>query len=168
DRGNAEIAQDLGAETDLAPFLDALGFGIRLLHSSDIDRHAPGAVAQKNKHPAAVFLERGKSLADAVAARDHVGDNIDAMQPCGNIAAIADLALDKGEVPDGIVGRDIGMAGERAARADDLKRANPLDDLFARLPMRDQIGDRNPLKAVLRGEGLDLPPGPDRALVPGG
>ena len=145
DRGDPEIAQDLGAETDFAPFPGALGLGIGLLHSGGIDRNTRCTVAQKDKHPAAVFLELREGLADAVAARDHIGDNIDPMQPCGNIAAIANVALDEGEMLHRIKRRDIGIAGKRTAGADDLKRLDALDDFFACLAMRDEIGDRNAL-----------------------
>ena len=47
------------------------------------------------------------------------------------------------------------------------KAGDPLDQLLARLPVGDEIGDRNALDLVLVGEGLDLRPDHHRAVVIG-
>src|ERR1700737_913836 len=52
DRGDAEIAQDLRANADLAPLLVAVGFGGCLL-GQRCYRNAGGAVAQIHQHAAA-------------------------------------------------------------------------------------------------------------------
>src|SRR2546430_10708214 len=56
DRGDAEIAQDLGADADLAPLPVAVGFGGSLLRQR-LNRNAGSAVAQVYQHAAAGFLE---------------------------------------------------------------------------------------------------------------
>ncbi len=50
------------------------------------------------------------------------------MEPCGNTAAIAYIALDKGEMLDRIIGPDIGIAAERAACPHDFKGVDPAVD----------------------------------------
>src|ERR1700716_3811502 len=56
DRGYAEIAQDLRADADLAPFLVAVRLRGGLLRQRR-DGNAGGAVAQVDQHAAAVLLE---------------------------------------------------------------------------------------------------------------
>ena len=52
--------------------------------------------------------------------------------------------------------RRIGVAGELADLALDREGAEPLDELLARLPVGDEVGDRDAAQPVLVGEGLDL------------
>src|SRR6185437_13224688 len=56
DRGDAEIAQDLRADTDLAPLPVAVGFGGFFLGKRR-DRNTGGAVAQVDEDAAAVLPE---------------------------------------------------------------------------------------------------------------
>ena len=106
-------------------------------------------------------------FSDHRAAGDHVGDDVDAVQPGRHIAPIPDLALDESEMLDRIIGRDIGIAGERPARAFDRKDIHPFDELFAFLTIGDELGDRQPPQPVLFGEVIDLRPGHDAAVVIG-
>ena len=57
---------------------------------------------------------------------------------------------------DRIERRAIGVALKLADRRLNWKAGDPLDQLLARLPVGDQVGDRNALDLVLVGEGLDL------------
>ena len=61
--------------------------------------------------------------------------------------------------------RHIGVAGELADLARDFELGDPGDELLARLAVGDQIGDRDALQRVLLGEGGDLRPAHDRAVV---
>ena len=72
--------------------------------------------------------------------------------------AVADAAMDEGHVIDRIERRHEGVAVERADLGFDGKFADALDQLVARLPVGDQVGDRDALQLVLarrrrRGRG---------------
>jgi len=58
----------------------------------------------------------------------------------------------------GVEGRAIGVSGHLADRRLDREARHPLDQILARLPIGDQLGDRDALEAVLGGESLDLRP----------
>ena len=89
------------------------------------------------------------------------------MQARRHVAAVADRAMHEGEMQDRIERRAIGVALELADRRLDRKARDPLDQLLARLPVGDEVGDRNALELVLVGEGLDLRPDHHRAVVVG-
>ncbi len=75
------------------------------------------------------------------------------------------IAEDKGVVMHLVERRHIGIAGEFADVARDLELGDPGDELFARLAIGDKIGDRDALQRVLFGEGRDLRPAHDAAVV---
>ncbi len=54
---------------------------------------------------------------------------------------------------------------QRADLALDREFADPLDQLLARLPVGDEVGDRDLRELVLLGEGRDLRPAHHRAVV---
>src|SRR5712692_6595522 len=76
DRGNAEVAQDLRTEPDLAPLALARrrrrGCQLAVRHRY---RHAGGPVAQIDEHAAAVLLEAGERAMDRLAVAEHVAQH---------------------------------------------------------------------------------------------
>ena len=128
-------------------------------------RHARGAVAQIDQHPLARRLEPVERGVDRLGAAEHVLDHVGAVQPGRHVAAVADIAVDKGVVMHLVERRHIGIAGELADLARDLELGDAGHELFARLAIGDQIGDRNALQRVLLGEGGDLRAAHDRAVV---
>ena len=89
------------------------------------------------------------------------------MQPRRHVAPVADAPMDEGEMQDRIEWRAIGVALKLADRRLDRKAGDPLDQFLARLPIGDEIGDRNALELVPVGERLDLRPDHDRPVVVG-
>ena len=102
---------------------------------------------------------------DRLGAAEHVLEHVGAVQPGRHIGAVADIAVDKGVMVHLVERGHIGIAGELADLARDLELGDPGHELFARLAVGDQIGDRNPLQRVLLGKGRDLRPAHDRAVV---
>jgi hypothetical protein len=70
-----------------------------------------------------------------------------------------------GHVMNGVERRHIGVAGQRADLALDLEFADAFDQLFARLPVRDQIGDGNLREFVPLCEICHPRPAHHRAVV---
>ena len=117
DRADAEILQDLRAETDLAPLPAARLAGRCLVRFRNSDhRHAGGAVAQHHQHAPALGLEALQRRAHGFGAAEHIEDEIGAMQPRRHCSAVADVAVDEGHVIERIERRQIGVAG-RACRS---------------------------------------------------
>ncbi len=87
------------------------------------------------------------------------------MQARRHVAAVADRSVHEGEMQDGIETRAIGVARQLADRRLDRKCRDAFDELFARLPVGDEISHRNALQFVPVGEGLDLRPDHDRAVA---
>ena len=73
----------------------------------------------------------------------------------------------KAKCRTGIEARAIRVAGQFADRRLDRKYRDPFDQFLARLPIGDEVGDGNVLEFMPVGEGLDLPPDHDRAVVIG-
>ena len=165
DRAHAEVLQDLRAESDLAPLTRARGFRRALLLRQRLHRHAGGAVAQHHDDAAADLLEARERRVDAFPAAEHVGDDVGAMQPRRHVRAVADAPVHQRHVINLVERRHEGIALERADRGLDRELADALDQLLARLPVGDQLVDRNLLELVLLGEGLDLRPAHHRAVV---
>ena len=89
------------------------------------------------------------------------------MQARRHLAAVADAPMNEGEMQDRIERRAIGVALQLADRRLNRKARDPLDQLLARLPIGDQVGDRNALDLVLVGERVDLRPDHHGAVVVG-
>ena len=89
------------------------------------------------------------------------------MQARRHVAAVADAPMHEGKMQDRIERGAIGVALKLADRRLDRKAGDPLDQLLARLPVGDHVGDRNALDLVLVGEGLDLRPDHHGAVVVG-
>ena len=130
-----------------------------------VGRHAGGAVAQEHQHATALLLEALERGMHRVGAAEHVADDVGAMQPRRHVLAVADAAVHEGHVLDGVERRDVGVTGQRADRALDREFADPLDQLIARLPVGDDVGDRNLLELVAFGERRDRRPAHDGAVV---
>src|SRR6266851_3101990 len=96
DRGDAEIAQDLGAEPDILPLPAPLHFGGGAVFGDRGGRHARGTVAQIDQDAAAFLLESAQRRMDRLGAAEHVLDDIAAVQPGRDILPVADLAVDTG------------------------------------------------------------------------
>ena len=167
---DAKIAQDLGAEADLAPWPRFAALRIRAAARPRMGHggHARRAVAQIDEDAAPGFLERREGLSNDLAARDDVGDDVGAVQARRHVSAVADLALDEGEML-----HRIETASRRRIRSSgplgaiDVKGLHALDEFFARLAIGDEIGDRDPLQFVLFGKACDLRAGHHRAVVIG-
>ena len=87
------------------------------------------------------------------------------MQPRGDIAAIADLAVHERHVVLWIEWRHEGEALQRPDRRGDRKFADALDELLARLAIGNEIGDRYAMQLVLLREIRDLRAAHHRAVV---
>ena len=94
-------------------------------------------------HAAALLLEALQRGMHRIGAAEHVADDVGAMQPRQHVLAVADAAMHERHVMDGVERRHVGVAGERADLALDREFADPLDQLLARLPVGDQVGDRD-------------------------
>src|SRR6266851_4585019 len=131
DRGDAEIAQDLGAEPDILPLPAAFQFGAGAVLGDRRGRHAGGAVAQIDEDAAPGLLEAAQRQVDGLGAAEHVLDHIAAMQPGRHVLAVADLAVDEGIVVHLVERRHIGIAVELAGLGLDLELCDPGDELLA-------------------------------------
>src|SRR5258707_1270935 len=69
DRGDAEIAEDLGADADLAPLPVAVGFGGPLLRQRR-NRNAGGAVPQVGERADRLAVELLQATAEIMAAKE--------------------------------------------------------------------------------------------------
>src|ERR1700742_1303479 len=101
DRGNAEIAQDLCTDPNLAPLPVAISFR-RLRLTYGLDRNTGGAIAHIYQHAAAGFLEMLQDDLHAFRTGEKVLDDIRLVQPCQNIPAVADAIIDKGGMCNGV------------------------------------------------------------------
>src|SRR5207302_10420890 len=81
DRGDPQIAQDLGAEPDILPLPAALQFGGGAVLGDGAGWNARGAVAQVDEDAATGLLEPAQRGMDRLGAAEHVLDDIGAMQP---------------------------------------------------------------------------------------
>src|SRR5437588_8758038 len=81
DRADPQIAQDLRAEPDLAPFPAAFELGGGGVFGDRGGRHPGGAVAQINEDAAARLLETAEGGVDRLGPAEHILDDIGAMQP---------------------------------------------------------------------------------------
>src|SRR5215471_16958802 len=75
------------------------------------------------------------------------------MQPRQHVLAVADAAVDKSHMLDGVERCHVGITRERADLALYREFADPLDQLVARLSVGDEIGDRDLLEFVELGKG---------------
>src|SRR6202165_823883 len=116
DRGDAEIAQDLRADTDLAPLLVAVGFrGIFLRQRRN--RNAGGAVAQIYQYAAAglpVMLEHDRHT---LRPGEDIPDDVGLVKPGQHVLAVADAIVDERHMRDGIEWRTVGITLQRPDRA---------------------------------------------------
>src|SRR5258708_21566983 len=106
DRGNAEIAQVLGADTDLAPLPVAVGFGGSLLRQRR-NRNAGGAVAQVYQHAAAGFFEMFEHGLHALRPGENVPDDIRLSKARHHVLAIAHAVTNERTLRDLIARRAI-------------------------------------------------------------
>src|SRR6478672_180526 len=116
DRCDAEIAEDLGADADLAPLPVAVGFGGSLLRQRR-NRNAGGAVAQIYQHAAAGLLEMLEHDLHALRPGESVPDDIRLVKARQHILAVANAVIDEGDMGDLIERRTIGVALQRPNRA---------------------------------------------------
>ena len=82
--------------------------------ADQIGRHTRRAVAQIDQYAAPSLLKGFQRRVDRHAAAENVADDVGAMQPRRNVAAIADLAGDQRKMLHRIEWRDEGVAGELA------------------------------------------------------
>src|SRR5712671_396298 len=132
DRGDAEIAQDLGADADLAPLPVAVGFGGSLLRQRR-NRNAGGAVPQVYQHAAAGLFEMFEHVLHALRPGESVPDDIRLVKARQHVLAVADAVIYERDVRDLIERRAIGVALQRPDRALRGEGRDPLDQLLARL-----------------------------------
>src|SRR5690606_927554 len=102
---------------------------------------------------------RAETLVDTPerpAFSEYVVDHVLAMEPREDVAPIADRPVNHGKVLYGIERGCVGNAAGRADGCVDTELRGPLDQSLPRLPVGDQVGDRNDLEIVLAGEGDDL------------
>src|ERR1700754_1377245 len=116
DRGDAEVAQDLRADADLAPLLVAVSLG-RFLLSNGCHRDARSAVAQIYQHAAAGFAKMLKRYMHALIAEENILDDIGLVEPGQHVLAVADALVDERDVVDRIERRAVGVTLQRPDRA---------------------------------------------------
>src|SRR5713101_5910082 len=109
DRGDAEVAQDLRTDADLAPLPVAIGFR-RTLFADRLDRNPGGAIAQIHQHAAAGILEMPQHDLHPRLAGEEVFYDIGLVQPRQHILAVANAVIDERDVRDFIERRTIGIA----------------------------------------------------------
>ena len=63
------------------------------------------------------------------------------MQTRGDIAAVADFALNESKVMHRLIGRRIGITSQRAARPIDREQLYTLDEFFPLLAVGDELRD---------------------------
>src|SRR2546429_4829676 len=129
DRGDAEIAQDLGADADLAPLPVAVGFGGSLLRQR-LNRNAGSAVAQVYQHAAAGFLEGFEHGLNALRPGEDILDDIRLVKARQHVLAVADAIVDERDGPDLSERRATGETRSRPAQAFRPDGADPLDQLL--------------------------------------
>src|SRR5947207_13389351 len=148
-----EIAQDLGAETDIAPDLLAQCGAAGLLAAHFLSgRHAGGAFAQIDEDAAAFAPEDIIDRVEHMRTAEDIGDDILAMEPHRDVPAAADVAEDEGQMLDAVERRRIGEATRFADRRVDVELALLIDEALACLAIGDEIGDRDDLEPVLARE----------------
>ena len=89
------------------------------------------------------------------------------MQSRRHVASVADRAQNEGEVLHAVERRHIGVADHFPGLCLDRERRDAFDELFARLPKGDKIGNRHEFEVVRAREFLDLASGHHRAVVIG-
>src|SRR5262245_2939178 len=164
DRGDAQILENLGAKPDLAPLPRARDLGAGRARLRDGMRgHTRRPVAQKDDDAATFLLEALQRGVDRSSAAKYVADDVGAMQPRQYVLAVTDAAVDEGHVLDRIERCHVGVACECSDLALHRKFADALDQLVARLPVGNEIGDRDLLslwrsaKAVTPGPRITVP-----------
>ncbi len=148
DRGHAQILQDLRAEAHVEPLPLAGLFGVSVARPHHIGGHARRAVAQIDQHAAALAGEARQRLLDRRRAAHHVGEMSARCSRAGTSRPSPIAPSTKGEMLHAVEGRDIGVAGQRPRGSFDRKGRHALHQLFARLPVGDEIGDRDHLELV--------------------
>src|SRR6185437_14568846 len=83
-------------------------------------------------------------------------DDVWLVKPREDVLAIPYLAIDKRQMVNRIKRRAVGVTLKGADRTIDREGRYPLDQLFAGLPMRNQVRDRHVLQVILLGESYDL------------
>src|SRR6478672_12638370 len=106
DRSDAEVAQDLGADPDLAPLPVAVGFG-GSLRRQWCHRNTGGAVAQVYQHAAAGLLEVFEHGLHALRPSEDIPDDIRLVKARQHFLAVADAVIDKRHMRDFIERRAI-------------------------------------------------------------
>ena len=89
------------------------------------------------------------------------------MQSRRHVASVADRAQHEGEVLHAVERRHIGVADHFPGLRLDGERRDAFDELFARLPKGDKIGNRHEFEVMRAREFLDLAAGHHRAVVIG-
>ena len=117
------------------------------------ERHAGGAVAQVDQDAAPLLREAPQRRADRPASLEDVRHRVGAVQPHGEVAAVADAAVDEGEVLHGVEGRGVGVSGHLAPLGADGEGAEALHQLLAHLAVGDEVGDGDARQAVALAEG---------------
>src|SRR5690348_17989586 len=102
---------------------------------------------------------------DRFSAAKYVGNDIGAVQPGKHVLAVADAAVNEGHVIDRIERRQESVTGQCADLGFNRKLAGALDQLVARLPIRNQFCDRDALQLLALGEGSQLRTAHHRAVV---
>ena len=108
---------------------------------------------------------RGVELQAAVAAHrpEHVAGEALGVHAHEHVVLARDLAPHEGDVLGAVEQRLEHVAGEVAVLGRDARLGDPAHQLLAVAPVADEVGDRDQLQAVLRGEALELG---RRAMVP--
>src|SRR5262245_64021133 len=96
--------------------------------------HAGRPVAQEDDHASAFLLEALQGGVDRGPAAKHVADEISSMQPRQHVPAVADAAVDKSHMLDGIERGDERIPRQCTDFALRWKFAYALDEFVARLP----------------------------------
>ena len=98
------------------------------------------AVAEIDQNAAFFGREFFKRRGNAFATSKHIGQHIGAMQARWYRFAIADFAMDEGEMVDGIKGRNESVAGEFADFRFHGERSDAFNKFLARWTVGDEIG----------------------------
>src|SRR6476619_7708790 len=144
DRGDAQILENLGAEPDLAPLPRARNLGTgRARLRNGMGGHSGRTISKEHDDASAFLLEPLQGGVHWIGAAKDIADDIGAMQTRQHVPAVADAAVDEGHMLDGVERRHIGVARKRTDLALYREFADALDEFVARLPVRDDISDRN-------------------------
>ena len=172
-RVHAEVDQDLragavvagvGGQAEVEVGVDGVGSGVLELVGLQLVQQAdaPALVPADVEHDAAPLLgdggQRGLQLGAAVAAQrpeDVAGEAL-GVHADQHVLAVADLAVDEGDVLALVVGAAVADRGERARHQRDDGLGDPLDQLVEALAVGDQVGDRDHAEVVLVGEDAQL------------